>query len=299
MWNWSPAMARRKANCDACRFHAGTFGCMEVLLHQIDAFADAPFTGNPAAVMPLLSWLPDGLLQQLAEENNLAETAFYTAVLPVEAGDPPGEGPAYHLRWFTPATEVDLCGHATLATAAHLFEDIHPGVDRVQFFTRSGLLSVDRTDDDELVLDLPLVESLDVVPDPALVAALGVHPIRALTGPDEVIVVGTEREVRAARPNFGGFPELPRGVILTARGDSVDFVSRMFAPGVGIPEDPVTGSAHALLTPLWAAELGRIDLRARQLSRRGGTLRCMLDGNRVLVLGRCRRYLDGVVTLPD
>src|SRR6266702_2485607 len=109
-------MARRKAGCDACRFHAGTFGCMEVLL------------------------------QQLAEENNLAETAFYTAVLPAEAGDPPGEGPAYHLRWFTPATEVDLCGHATLATAAHLLEDIHPGLDRVQFFTRSGWLSVDRTD---------------------------------------------------------------------------------------------------------------------------------------------------------
>ena len=272
---------------------------MEVLLHQIDAFADGPFTGNPAAVMPLLSWLPDGLLQQLAEENNLAETAFYTAALPIEAGDPPGDGPAYHLRWFTPATEVDMCGHATLATAAHLLDDIHPGLDRVQFFTRSGWLSVDRTDDDELVLDLPLVESLDVQPDPELVAALGVRPIRALTGQDEVVVVATEREVREARPNLSAFPAMSRGAILTARGDSVDFVSRMFAPGQGIPEDPVTGSAHAQLTPLWAAELGRTDLRARQLSRRGGTLRCMLDGTRVLLLGRCRRYLDGVVQLPD
>jgi PhzF family phenazine biosynthesis protein len=272
---------------------------MEVLLHQIDAFADAPFTGNPAAVMPLLSWLPDGLLQQLAEENNLAETAFYTAVLPPEADNPPDGGPAYHLRWFTPAAEVDLCGHATLATAAQLLEDIHPGADRVHFYTRSGWLSVDRTDDDELVLDLPLIESLDVIPDPALVAALGVHPIRALTGQDEVIVVATEREVREARPAFGAFPKLSRAVILTARGDSVDFVSRVFAPAVGIPEDPVTGSAHAQLTPLWAAELGRTDLRARQLSRRGGALRCMVDGNRVLLIGRCRRYLDGVVTLPD
>ncbi|WP_429414876.1 PhzF family phenazine biosynthesis protein [Nocardia sp. GAS34] len=272
---------------------------MEVLLHQIDAFADGPFTGNPAAVMPLLSWLPDGLLQQLAEENNLAETAFYTAALPLEAGDPPGEGPAYHLRWFTPATEVDLCGHATLATAAHLLEDIHPGLDRVQFFTRSGWLAVDRTDDDELVLDLPLAESLDVIPDPVLVAALGVHPIRAVTGQGEVIVVATEREVREARPDLGAFPKVPRAVILTARGDSVDFVSRVFAPDLGIPEDPVTGSAHAQLTPLWAAELGHNDLRARQLSRRGGALRCVLDGNRVLLLGRCRRYLDGVVTLPD
>ncbi|MFF3570379.1 PhzF family phenazine biosynthesis protein [Nocardia jiangxiensis] len=271
---------------------------MEVLLHQIDAFADAPFTGNPAAVMPLLAWLPDELLQQLAEENNLAETAFYTSALPPEAGEPPGVGPAYHLRWFTPGTEVDMCGHATLATAAHLVEDIHPGADRVQFFTRSGWLAVDRTDDDELILDLPAVESLDVVPDPELVAALGVRPVRALSGQDEVLVVATEREVREAHPNFAAFPKLERGAVLTARGDSADFVSRMFAPGAGILEDPVTGSAHAQLTPLWAAELGRTTLTARQLSRRGGALRCRLDGDRVLLAGRCRRYLDGVVRLP-
>jgi PhzF family phenazine biosynthesis protein len=272
---------------------------MEVLLHQIDAFADAPFTGNPAAVMPLGWWLPDGVLQQLAEENNLAETAFYTSDLPPEAGAPPGEGPAYHLRWFTPATEVAMCGHATLATASQVLEDMHPGADRVQFYTRSGWLAVDRTDDDELVLDLPLVESLDVIPDPELVAALGVRPLRALTGQDEVIVVATEREVREARPDLTPLMKLPRGAIITARGDSVDFVSRFFAPGQGISEDPVTGSAHAQLTPLWAAELGRTDLRARQLSRRGGSLRCMLDGNRVLLVGRCRRYLDGVVQLLD
>ncbi len=272
---------------------------MEVLLHQIDAFADAPFTGNPAAVMPLLEWLPDELLQRLAEENNLAETAFCTSALPPEAGAPPGDGPAYHLRWFTPAVEVAMCGHATLATAAHLLEDIHPGADRVQFFTRSGWLAVDRTDDDELILDLPAAESLDVVPDPELVAALGVRPVRALTGQDEVIVVATEREVRDAAPDFGAFPELARAAILTARGDAADFVSRVFAPGVGIPEDPVTGSAHAQLTPLWAAELGRTELAARQLSRRGGALRCVLDGDRVLLAGRCRRYLDGVVRLPE
>ncbi|WP_216899162.1 PhzF family phenazine biosynthesis protein [Nocardia alni] len=272
---------------------------MEVLLHQIDAFADAPFTGNPAAVMPLDSWLPDGLLQQLAEENNLAETAFYTANLPHEAGYPPDGGPAYHLRWFTPRVEVDMCGHATLASAAQILEDMHPGADRVHFYTRSGWLSVDRTDDDELVLDLPMVESLDVIPDPELIAALGVHPVRALTGQDEVIVLATERQVREAEPDLSAFPKMSRGVILTARGESVDFVSRLFAPGVGIPEDPVTGSAHAQLTPLWAAELGRTDLRARQLSRRGGSLRCMLDGNRVLLVGRCHRYLDGVVRLPD
>ncbi|MFE9579734.1 PhzF family phenazine biosynthesis protein [Nocardia sp. NPDC006044] len=272
---------------------------MEVLLHQIDAFADAPFSGNPAAVMPLLSWLPDSLLQHLAEENNLAETAFYTAELPPEAGAPPGDWPAFHLRWFTPAVEVDMCGHATVASAAQILADMHPGADRVSFFTRSGWLHVDRTDDDEFVLDLPAVPATEVQPDLVLVAALGVSPVRAFTGTDEVIVVATEQEVRDAEPIFTAFPPLPRGVIVTARGESADFVSRFFAPGVGVPEDPVTGSAHAQLVPLWAREFGRTELTARQLSRRGGSLRCELAGDRVLLIGRCRRYLDGVVQLPD
>ncbi|MGW5310494.1 PhzF family phenazine biosynthesis protein [Nocardia thailandica] len=272
---------------------------MEVLLHQIDAFADAPFSGNPAAVMPLPSWLPDTLLQQLAEENNLAETAFYTSALPVEAGDPPGEWPAVHLRWFTPEVEVDLCGHATLATAAQVLTDLHPGHDRISCFTRSGWLHVDRTDDDEYVLDLPALASVEIPADPALTAALGVTALRAWTGQDEVLLLGSEAEVRAATPDFGAFPKLSRGVVVTAPGEHCDFVSRFFAPGVGIDEDPVTGSAHAQLTPLWSRELARTELTARQLSRRGGTLRAELAGDRVLLFGRCRRYLDGVVTLPD
>lgn len=272
---------------------------MEVLLHQIDAFADAPFSGNPAAVMPLPTWLPDALLQQLAEENNLAETAFYTSELPPEAGGPPGEWPAFHLRWFTPAVEVDMCGHATLASATQIIEDLHPEHDRVSFYTRSGWLHVDRTDDDEYVLDLPALASVQVDPDPALIAALGVTPVRAHTGQDEIVVVATEAEVRSATPNFSAFPPLPRGVILTAPGTTTDIVSRFFAPGVGVPEDPVTGSAHAQLVPLWSRELARPTLTARQLSRRGGTLRAELTDSRVLLLGRCRRYLDGVVTLPD
>ncbi|MEU2089212.1 PhzF family phenazine biosynthesis protein [Nocardia beijingensis] len=272
---------------------------MEVLLHQIDAFADAPFSGNPAAVMPLPSWLPDALLQQLAEENNLAETAFYTSRLPPEAGVPPGEWPAFHLRWFTPRVEVALCGHATLASAAQILADLHPGEDRVSFYTRSGWLHVDRTDDDEFVLDLPAVPSIPVQPDPALVAALGVRPVNGYSGTDEVIVVATEQEVRDVAPVLAAFPALPRAAIVTAPGDSVDFVSRVFAPAVGVPEDPVTGSAHAQLVPLWSERLGRTELRARQLSRRGGSLRCELTDDRVLLFGRCRRYLDGVVTLPD
>ncbi len=285
--------------CEAIIQGWSTFSTMEVLLHQIDAFADAPFSGNPAAVMPLPGWLPDELLQHLAEENNLAETAFYTWQLPVEAGGPPGEWPAVHLRWFTPTREVDMCGHATMATAAQILEDIHPGEDRVSFFTRSGWLHVDRTDDDEYVLDLPALESEEVTPDPALLDALGVRAVRAYTGFDEVIVVGSEREVRDARPNFAAFPPLAFDAVITAPGDTVDFVSRVFGPDLGVVEDPVTGSAHAQLVPLWSREFGRAELSGRQLSRRGGRLRCELAGDRVLLIGRCRRYLDGVVTLPD
>ncbi|UGT41049.1 PhzF family phenazine biosynthesis protein [Nocardia yamanashiensis] len=275
---------------------------MEVLLHQIDAFADAPFSGNPAAVMPLLNWLPDELLQHLAEENNLAETAFYTSALPVDAGAPPDNSPAFHLRWFTPAVEVDLCGHATLAAAAQILDDMHPGADRVHFYTRSGWLRVDR-DRDDLVLDLPVVSSVEIdvhedIPQ-ALAKALGVRPLRAYEGTDIVLVVTAEHEVADARPNFSIFPKLSRAAILTATGDEIDFVSRVFAPGVGIPEDPVTGSAHAQLAPLWAKELGRTTMSARQLSPRGGALRCTLTGERVRLSGRCRRYLDGVVRLPD
>ncbi|MFI9510834.1 PhzF family phenazine biosynthesis protein [Nocardia sp. NPDC052566] len=272
---------------------------MEVLLHQIDAFVDAPFSGNPAAVMPLPSWLPDHLLQHLAEENNLAETAFYTAQLPAEAGTPPGDRPAFHLRWFTPTVEVNMCGHATMATAAQILEDVHPGADRVSFFTRSGWLHVDRTDDDEYVLDLPALESTEITPDPALVEALGVRPLRAFTGFDEVIVLGSEQEVRDAKPNFAAFPPIAFDAVITARGESADIVSRVFGPDLGVIEDPITGSAHAQLIPLWSRELGRDTLTARQLSARGGTLRGELAGDRVLLFGRCRRYLDGVVTLPD
>lgn len=271
---------------------------MEVLLHQIDAFADAPFSGNPAAVMPLPAWLPDAMLQHLAEENNLTETAFYTAHLPPGADAPPGEWPAYHLRCFTPEVEAELCGHAALAAAAQILTDIQPGDDRVGFFTRSGWLRVDRTDDDEYVLDLPAVPAAPTDPDPQLIAALGVRPIRAYTGTDAVVVVGSEQEVREVRPALDDFPLLPRAVIVTAAGVDVDFVSRVFAPAIGIPEDPVSGSVYAQLIPLWSAVLGRTELTARQLSRRGGMLRGHLVDDRVLLTGRCRRYLDGVVTLP-
>lgn len=265
---------------------------MDLPLHQIDAFVDGPFTGNPAAVMPLPSWLDDAVLQALAEENNLSETAFHTPCADQS------DGPAYNLRWFTPAAEVDLCGHATLAAAAQLFDDVHPEASRLAFHTRSGLLSVTRAAGG-LVLDLPLDEPHPVTPDPDLLAALGVTPVRTLRGAyDEVVVLASAAQVRDVAPNLLAFPSLPRGVIVTAPGsDGVDFVSRFFAPAVGVGEDPVTGSAHALLAPLWAAELRRSRLVARQVSARGGSLVCEVAGDRVRLTGRCRRYLDGVVHL--
>lgn len=273
---------------------------MQIRLVQIDAFADRVFAGNPAAVMPLPHWLPDGTLQAIAMENNLSETAFVTAELPDGVERP--AGPAYHLRWFTPATEVDLCGHATLAVAGHLFDDAHPDAARISFWTRSGWLHVSRSArPGELVMDFPagtLVDN-DV---PAAAAAVGVVPEIQLRDTDVVLVVRDEAAVRAAEPDFQALKTLPvRGVVVTASGDGdgVDFVSRWFGAQGGLFEDPVTGSAHSQIAPYWAARLGRTSLVARQLSARGGTVTCEVDGDRVRLGGTYRRYLDGVATVPD
>ncbi|MGI5215914.1 PhzF family phenazine biosynthesis protein [Plantactinospora sp. CA-290183] len=286
---------------------------MRLRLIQIDAFADRVFRGNPAAVMPLPHWLPDPVLQALAEENNLSETAFYVADLPPEAGSPPettsapGNEPAYHLRWFTPAIEVDLCGHATLATAGHLFEDAHPGAEGIRFWTRSGWLSVRRgPHDGELELDFP-AGTLREIPDgdrtsTAAVAALGVEPEVRLRDTDLVYVLADEAAVRTAAPDFTALARLPvRGVVVTAPGDAhgVDFVSRWFGAAAGISEDPVTGALHSQIAPYWAQRLGRTRLTARQLSARGGMVRCEVDGDRVRLAGTYHRYLDGTVTIPD
>ncbi|MDG4786361.1 PhzF family phenazine biosynthesis protein [Micromonospora sp. WMMD1102] len=280
---------------------------MRLPLIQIDAFADRLFEGNPAAVMPLPDWLPDPVLQALAEENNLSETAFYTAQLPAGAEPPPGGDPAYHLRWFTPAVEVDLCGHATLATAGQLFDDVHPQARRLLFWTRSGWLPVSRTErDGELELDFP-AGRLRAVPDgdevsAAAVTALGMLPEQRFQDIDLVYVVRDAAEVRAVAADFTGLVRLPvRGAIVTAPGGTggVDFVSRWFGAGAGAFEDPVTGSAHSQIAPYWAERLGRTALTARQLSARGGTVHCLVDGDRVRLRGSYRRYLDGVVTLPE
>lgn len=275
-------------------------------LIQIDAFADEPFTGNPAAVMPLESWLPAGMMQQLAEENNLSETAFFVPDLPPSVDPPEAGEPAYALRWFTPSIEVTLCGHATLATAAYVFEDLDPQARRVWFHTLSGWLSVSRSDDRPLalIMDFPAdrLEPVDV--NATVAAALAVEVKQAYQSMDLVCVVATPEEVAGLDPDHTALRRLPqRGVIVTALNDDrdrfrgADFVSRWFGARAGVGEDPVTGSAHTQIAPMWAHRLSKATLRGRQLSRRGGTVDCEVRGDRVLLSGGYRRFLTGTVHL--
>ncbi len=258
---------------------------MTVRMFQVDAFADRLFTGNPAAVCPLESWLPDEVMQAIAAENNLAETAFF-----VPAGD------AFDLRWFTPTKEVDLCGHATLASAHVLFEILDPGRSAATFHTRSGPLGVGR-DGDRISLRLPRREATPCEPPPGLVEGLGRAPDEVLRSRDYMAVYRSEQEVRALRPHMDRIAALDAlGVIATAPGTEVDFVSRFFAPAAGVPEDPVTGSAHSTLVPYWARRLGKTDLHARQISARGGDLLCRDEPpGSVLMSGRAMLYLEGSI----
>lgn len=261
----------------------------ELPLYQVDAFADEPFRGNPAAVVPLEAWLPEDLMQAIASENALSETAFLVR-----------EGPArYGLRWFTPVAEVDLCGHATLASAFVLFERLGEGGEAIAFESASGRLLARRDEDRGIALDFPARQASPCEPPPGLAAALGARPVevrRALR--DYLVVLGSEEEVRALRPDFAALAscELP-GTIVTAPGGEVDFVSRYFCPALGIPEDPVTGSAHSTLVPYWSSRLGRRTLLARQVSARGGELRCADRGDRVEIAGRAVLYLEGTIRL--
>jgi PhzF family phenazine biosynthesis protein len=251
---------------------------MRLKQYQVDAFASRVFEGNPAAVCALESWLDDALMQAIAEENNLAETAFFVAA---------GEG--FELRWFTPVAEVDLCGHATLAAAHVLFEHLGYAQSMITFSTRSGDLRVQRQGQ-QLAMDFPAIPATACAAPEALVAGLDRQPLEVLAADDYLAVFASEAEVRAITPNHGWLSQLDlRGVIVSAPGDAVDFVSRFFAPKYGIPEDPVTGSAHCILTPYWAARLGKdgakTNLSARQVSKRGGNLGCTLQGERVVLSG--------------
>ncbi len=257
---------------------------MKIPLFQVDAFTGRIFGGNPAAVCPLEAWLDDAKMQAIAAENNLSETAFF-----VEAGD------HYELRWFTPVHEVDLCGHATLATAHVLFALLEEPGDTVAFETRSGRLTVSR-DGDALVMDFPALAPEPWGASDALACALGAAPAEVLGNVNCVAVYPSEADVRGLAPDLRLVAALPyEGVIATAPGEAVDFVSRYFAPKFGIPEDPVTGSAHCELAPYWAKRLGRERLTAHQVSARGGELDCEVKGDRVLLTGRAVTYLEGII----
>lgn len=258
-------------------------------LYQVDAFAEGVFSGNPAAVVPLEAWLPDGELAAIAEENNLSETAFF---VPVPGG--------YHLRWFTPSFEIDLCGHATLASAWVIFHELGYKGERIRFESKSGPLYVER-EGDLLVLDFPSWPPEPVQVTEAMCRAFGAEPLEAWAGRDLLCVFASEETVRQMQPDHAAFHALPYICNIASAqghpGSGYDFVSRVFCPEVGIPEDPVTGSAHSLLTPFWAGRLRKTNLTAYQASKRGGRLWCELRGNRVRIAGRAVLYLRGEINL--
>jgi predicted PhzF superfamily epimerase YddE/YHI9 len=257
-------------------------------IYQVDAFTDSLFGGNPAAICPLDKWLPDATMQAIAAENNLSETAFFVR-----------DGGNYALRWFTPTVEVDLCGHATLAAGHVVMSFIEPQRRSVGFRTmKAGTLVVSRRAD-MLVMDFPARPATPSEAPPGLLAALGGAPREVLRARDHLIVYSSAAEVAALAPDLATLAKVPCwGAIVTAPGENgVDFVSRFFAPAQGVPEDPATGSSHCTLTPYWAKRLGKTELEARQLSRRGGALRCALEGDRVSIAGRAVLYLEGQISL--
>lgn len=257
---------------------------MKLNIYQVDAFTSKPFGGNPAAVVPLETWLPDDVMQSIALENNLSETAFFV----------PGDD-GYQLRWFTPTFEIDLCGHATLATAYVLFNEIGAKDDVLRFHSKSGLLTVAR-DSNKLVLDFPSRPPIAAEAPEGLFDAIGRQPKEVLRSRDYFLVYESEADIVAIEPNFDALGKIKtHAVIVTAPGADSDFVSRFFAPEAGINEDPVTGSAHCNLIPYWAEKLGKTEMFARQLSDRGGEIYCELAGDRVKIAGQAMLYLKGEI----
>lgn len=259
---------------------------MKIPIYQIDVFTEVQFRGNPAAVCFFDSWVDDTTLQNIAAENNLAETAFVVS-----------RENFYELRWFTPEIEIDLCGHATLAAACALRKYAGRGEQEMLFHTKSGELSV-RCTDDLYTLNFPSRPAAPVPVPEALVCGLGKAPVEILKSRDYLAVYEKEQDIVDILPDFTALNELDcLGIIATAPGDDVDFVSRFFAPGAGVPEDPVTGSSHCTLIPYWSARLGKRKLSARQLSRRGGKLSCEDAGERVYIAGKAVVYLKGEIFL--
>lgn len=260
---------------------------MNLKIYQVDAFTDKLFAGNPAAVCPLDTWLPDTTLQSIAMENNLAETSFYVL-----------EQDGYRIRWFTPTVEVDLCGHATLATAFVLFRYENYIADKIIFNSRSGPLTVTKKDS-VLSLNFPADALTEVDSLPALEQALGTAPLKTFKGKtDYMLVFENEAQIKHMKPDFKLLATVKaRGIIVTAKGDHTDFVSRFFGPQSGIDEDPVTGSAHTSLAPYWSGIMKKETLTALQLSARGGKLTCTIAGDRVIISGAAKLYLTGTLYL--
>jgi PhzF family phenazine biosynthesis protein len=259
---------------------------MTIRIYQADAFTDKLFGGNPAAICPLDEWLPDEMMQKIAIENNLAETAFFVK-----------NDTGYKLRWFTPEYEIDLCGHATLASAHILFTQLGHKENEIYFETiKAGTLIV-KKEGDKYTMDFPLRPPILIDAPVGLIEALGEkQPVEVLRSRDYFLVYESESDIREISPDFFALSKMDTvGVIVTAPGDKVDFVSRFFAPGAGIPEDPVTGSAHCNLIPYWAEKLGKTKLYAYQLSARKGELWCELKGDRVLMSGKAVTYLKGEI----
>lgn len=260
---------------------------MKLQLFQVDAFTRKPFGGNPAAVVPLAEWLPDATMFNIAAENNLSETAFFVV-----------EGERYHIRWFTPKVEVNLCGHATLATSHVIFNELKIEDAFIPFHSdRSGHLGVEKHGD-KLVLDFPAYPVTEIEHSDELAKGVGITPAEVWESQENMVFLRAENEeeVRGLAPDMHALTQIGYDeVIVTAEGDDCDFASRMFAPRIGIPEDPVTGAIHCTLIPYWAGRLGKEKLFARQVSKRGGELFCELAGDRVKIGGNAVTYLKGEI----
>ncbi len=265
----------------------GSHDLMRLEIFQIDAFSSKPFGGNPAAVIPLMDWLPNETMFKIAAENNLSETAFFVK-----------EGDKYHIRWFTPTVEVNLCGHATLASSHVIFNELKLEDSFIPFHSdRSGELGVQKQGD-TLVLDFPAYPMTAIEHSDELAQAVGIVPEKVWEAEGKMVFlrVESEEKVRSLEPDFHALMQLPyEEVIVTAPGQTCDFASRMFAPKIGIPEDPVTGAIHCSLIPYWAEQLGKDKLLARQVSKRGGELFCELNGDRVRIGGNATLYLKGEI----
>jgi predicted PhzF superfamily epimerase YddE/YHI9 len=260
---------------------------MRLTIYHIDAFARHVFKGNPAAICPLEKWPEDALMQSIAAENNLSETAFFAP-----------DGDEFKIRWFTPTSEIDLCGHATLAAGWVLYHERGFKGDRILFKSENERLEVTR-ERDMLVLNFPARPAKKTTAPTGLGVGLGAKPKAVLAARDYLCVFESEKQVRELRPDFAALKRLDKMVIVTAKGKDCDFVSRFFAPGLGVDEDPVTGSAHCTLVPYWAHELGKEKLHAVQVSKRGGELFCELLKDRVKMAGRATKYLEGFIEVPE